>query len=264
MRLFRGCVLGLLALPGLAVRVIGPLTRERVQIARAVILATGSAYRELGLPEEKQLSGRGVSWCATCDGFFFRDQDVAVIGGGNTAVEEALYLSNIARHVTVIHRRDKFRAEKILQDKLFARQGEGKVSIEWNHTLDEVLGDKSGVTGVRIKSTADGATRELKLTGCFIAIGHKPNTDIFEGQLEMKNGYILTRGGADGQATATSARGVFAAVMYVRSTGAAASSCIPARTVAELMQAVEDFRNDTAITWRVCPRGLRWRFPWWR
>jgi thioredoxin reductase (NADPH) len=177
----------------------------------ALIIATGASAMYLGLPSEQAFMGKGVSGCATCDGFFYKGQDVCVVGGGNTAVEEALYLSNIAKHVTVIHRRDKFRAEKILQDKLFSKRAEGKVSIEWDHTLDEVLGDKSGVTGVRIKSTKDGATRDLKLTGCFIAIGHKPNTDIFEGQLEMKNGYIITRSGLEGGATSTSAPGVFAA-----------------------------------------------------
>ena len=177
----------------------------------ALIIATGASAMYLGLPSEQAFMGKGVSGCATCDGFFYKGQDVCVVGGGNTAVEEALYLSNIAKHVTVIHRRDKFRAEKILQDKLFAKQGEGKVSIEWNHTLDEVLGDKSGVTGVRIKSAKDGATKDLKLTGCFIAIGHKPNTDIFEGQLEMKGGYIITKCGLEGNATATSVPGVFAA-----------------------------------------------------
>jgi thioredoxin reductase (NADPH) len=177
----------------------------------ALIIATGASAMYLGLPSEAAFMGKGVSGCATCDGFFYKGQDVCVVGGGNTAVEEALYLSNIARHVTVIHRRDKFRAEKILQDKLFAKQREGKVAIEWNHTLDEVLGDKSGVTGVRLKSTADGKTKELALTGVFIAIGHKPNTDIFEGQLEMKNGYIITKCGLEGNATATSVPGVFAA-----------------------------------------------------
>src|SRR6188768_1937800 len=177
----------------------------------ALIIATGASAMYLGLPSEQAYMGKGVSGCATCDGFFYKGQDVVVVGGGNTAVEEALYLTNIAKHVTVIHRRDKFRAEKILQDKLFSRQAEGKVSIEWNHTLDEVLGDKSGVTGVRIKSAKDGATRDLKLTGCFIAIGHKPNTDIFEGQLEMHNGYIITKSGLAGNATATSIPGVFAA-----------------------------------------------------
>jgi len=199
----------------------------------ALIIATGASAMYLGLPSEQAFMGKGVSGCATCDGFFYKGQDVCVVGGGNTAVEEALYLSNIARHVTVIHRRDKFRAEKILQDKLFARQGEGKVSIEWNHTLDEVLGDKSGVTGVRIKSTKDGATRELKLTGCFIAIGHKPNTDIFEGQLEMRGGYIVTRTGLDGNATATSVPGVFAAGdvqdhVYRQAVTSAATGCMAA------------------------------------
>ena len=177
----------------------------------ALIIATGASAMYLGLPSEQAFMGKGVSGCATCDGFFYKNQDVCVVGGGNTAVEEALYLANIAKHVTVIHRRDRFRAEKILQDKLLARQAEGKVDIQWNHTLDEVLGDKSGVTGVRIKSTVDGSTRDLELTGCFIAIGHKPNTDIFEGQLEMRNGYIVTKSGIEGGATATSVPGVFAA-----------------------------------------------------
>src|SRR4029077_14202599 len=175
----------------------------------ALIIATGASAMYLGLPSEQAFMGKGVSGCATCDGFFYKGQDVVVVGGGNTAVEEALYLSNIARHVTVVHRRDKFRAEKILQDKLIAKKAEGKVAIEWNHTLDEVLGDKSGVTGVRIKSTADGATKEIKATGTFIAIGHKPNTDIFEGQLEMKNGYIITKSGLEGGAASTSVPGVF-------------------------------------------------------
>jgi len=177
----------------------------------ALVIATGASAMYLGLPSEQKFMGKGVSGCATCDGFFYKGQDVCVVGGGNTAVEEALYLANIARHVTVIHRRDKFRAEKILQDKLVAREKEGKVSIAWNHTLDEVLGDKSGVTGVRIRSTQNDATRDLALTGCFIAIGHKPNTDIFAGQLEMRNGYIITKSGIEGNATATSVPGVFAA-----------------------------------------------------
>jgi thioredoxin reductase (NADPH) len=177
----------------------------------ALIISTGASAKYLGLPSEQAFMGKGVSGCATCDGFFYKGQDVAVVGGGNTAVEEALYLSNIARHVTVVHRRDKFRAEKILQDKLFAKQAEGKVTIEWDHTLDEVLGDKGGVTGVRIKSTKTGATKDLKVTGCFIAIGHKPNTDVFAGQLDMKDGYIVTKSGLQGGATATSVPGVFAA-----------------------------------------------------
>ncbi len=177
----------------------------------ALIIATGASAMYLGLESEQKYMGKGVSGCATCDGFFYKGQDVCVVGGGNTAVEEALYLANIARHVTVVHRRDKFRAEKILQDKLIARQSEGKVNIRWNHVLDEVLGDASGVTGVRLKSTVDGKSSDLALTGCFIAIGHKPNTDIFAGQLEMKNGYIITKAGLDGNATATSVPGVFAA-----------------------------------------------------
>ncbi len=177
----------------------------------ALIIATGASAMYLGIPSEQAFMGKGVSGCATCDGFFYKGQDVCVVGGGNTAVEEALYLSNIARHVTVIHRRDKFRAEKILQDKLFAKQAEGKVSIEWNHTLDEVLGDKSGVTGARIKHAQTGQSRSLEVKGVFIAIGHTPNTQIFEGQLEMENGYIITHGGRTGNATATSVPGVFAA-----------------------------------------------------
>jgi thioredoxin reductase (NADPH) len=177
----------------------------------ALIIATGASAMYLGLPSEQAFMGKGVSGCATCDGFFYKGQDVCVVGGGNTAVEEALYLANIARHVTVIHRRDRFRAEKILQDKLASREKEGKVSIAWNHTLAEVLGDKSGVTGVRIRSTTDAKTRDIPLTGCFIAIGHKPNTDIFAGQLEMRNGYIVTKSGLEGNATATSVPGVFAA-----------------------------------------------------
>ena len=177
----------------------------------ALIISTGASAQYLGLPSETAFMGKGVSGCATCDGFFYKGQDVCVVGGGNTAVEEALYLSNIARHVTVVHRRDKFRSEKILQDRLFAKQKEGKVTILWNHALDEVLGDKTGVTGVRVKSTVDGATRELPLHGCFIAIGHTPNTEIFDGQLDMVNGYIVTQTGLKGNATATSVPGVFAA-----------------------------------------------------
>ena len=199
----------------------------------ALIIATGASAMYLGLPSEQAFMGKGVSGCATCDGFFYKGQDVCVVGGGNTAVEEALYLANIARHVTVIHRRDRFRSEKILQDKLFAKEKEGKVSIAWNHTPDEVLGDKSGVTGVRIKSTVDGSTRELKGSGCFIAIGHKPNTDLFEGQLAMKGGYILTKGGAEGDATATSVPGVFAAGdvqdhVYRQAVTSAATGCMAA------------------------------------
>ena len=177
----------------------------------ALVITTGASAKYLGLPSEQAFRGKGVSACATCDGFFFREQDVAVIGGGNTAVEEALYLSNICRTVTLVHRRDKLKSEKILQDKLFERERQGKVRLVWNHTEDEVLGDDSGVNGVRIVSTADGSKRELAVTGVFIAIGHTPNTGIFEGQLEMKNGYIRIRAGLDGNATATSIPGVFAA-----------------------------------------------------
>jgi thioredoxin reductase (NADPH) len=177
----------------------------------ALIIATGASAQYLGLPSEEAFSGKGVSACATCDGFFYRNQDVAVIGGGNTAVEEALYLANICRHVTVVHRRNKFRAEKILQDKLFEKEKAGKVTIKWFNTLDEVLGDKSGVTGMRIRNVDTGATEDIALMGVFIAIGHKPNTDIFAGQLEMEGGYIITRGGRGGDATATSVAGVFAA-----------------------------------------------------
>ncbi|SFO09812.1 thioredoxin reductase (NADPH) [Nitrosospira briensis] len=177
----------------------------------ALIIATGASARYLGLPSEEAYMGRGVSGCATCDGFFYKGQDVAVIGGGNTAVEEALYLSNIARNVTVVHRRDKFRSEKILIDKLMGKVKNGNVRLKLNHVLDEVLGDDSGVNGMRIKSLQDNSTEELDLQGVFIAIGHRPNTDIFQGQLKMENGYIITRSGNHGNATATSIPGVFAA-----------------------------------------------------
>jgi thioredoxin reductase (NADPH) len=177
----------------------------------ALIIATGASAQYLGLPSEEEFSGRGVSACATCDGFFYKNKPVAVIGGGNTAVEEALYLANIASHVTIVHRRDKFRSEKILQDKLLARAAEGKVTIKWDSVLEEVLGDKTGVTGMRIKNVKTGASEDISLMGVFIAIGHKPNTDLFAGQLEMENGYIVTDGGRKGNATQTSIAGVFAA-----------------------------------------------------
>jgi thioredoxin reductase (NADPH) len=177
----------------------------------ALIIATGATAKYLGLPSEEEFSGRGVSACATCDGFFYKNQDVAVIGGGNTAVEEALYLANIARKVTVVHRREKFRAEKILIDKMMDKVAAGKIELALNSTLDEVLGDKSGVTGMRVKAADSDATRDIALQGVFIAIGHNPNTDIFEGQLEMEGGYIVTKGGREGDATATSVPGVFAA-----------------------------------------------------
>ena len=177
----------------------------------ALIISTGATAKYIGLPSEEKFMGRGVSACATCDGFFYRNQEVAVIGGGNTAVEEALYLANIASKVTLVHRRNKFRAEKILIDKMMEKVAAGKIVLELDATLDEVLGDDSGVTGMRIRSMTSDDTREIALKGVFIAIGHKPNTDIFEGQLEMEGGYIITTGGRDGNATATSIPGIFAA-----------------------------------------------------
>ncbi|MDH5573283.1 MAG: thioredoxin-disulfide reductase [Gammaproteobacteria bacterium] len=177
----------------------------------ALIIATGASAMYLGLESEEAFKGRGVSGCATCDGFFYRGKPVAVVGGGNTAVEEALYLSNIASHVTVIHRRDQFRSEKILSEQLIEKSKTGNVTIEWNHAVDEVLGDTSGVTGVRIKNARDGSTKDIELHGIFIAIGHKPNTGIFEGQLDLEHGYIKIKSGTEGNATATSVEGVFAA-----------------------------------------------------
>ena len=199
----------------------------------ALIIATGASAKYLGLPSEEAFMGRGVSGCATCDGFFYRGQEVAVIGGGNTAVEEALYLSNIATKVHLVHRRDKFRAEPILVDKLHSKVAEGKMQLHLWHTLDEVLGDASGVTGVRLKSTQGGATTDLPLKGCFIAIGHQPNTDIFKGQLEMKDGYIITKSGLSGMATMTSVPGVFAAGdvqdhIYRQAITSAGSGCMAA------------------------------------
>ena len=199
----------------------------------AIVIATGASAQYLGLPSEEEFMGKGVSACATCDGFFYKGQDVAVVGGGSTAVEEALYLSNIARQVTLVHRRDKFRAEKILIDKLMDRVKKGNVKLELNHVLEEVLGDKSGVTGMRIKSTQDDSTKTLELQGVFIAIGHKPNTDLFQEQLEMINGYIITQGGNQGNATATSTPGVFAAGdvqdhIYRQAVTSASTGCMAA------------------------------------
>ena len=199
----------------------------------ALIIATGASAMYLGLPSEEAFKGKGVSGCATCDGFFYRGQRVAVVGGGNTAVEEALYLSNIAEHVTVIHRRDSFRSEKILSDQLIEKAKTGNISIEWNHEVDEVLGDNSGVTGVRIKNTQDGSTKEINVMGVFIAIGHKPNTAIFEGQLEMNHGYIKINSGSEGNATATSVAGVYAAGdvadhIYRQAITSAGSGCMAA------------------------------------
>ncbi|HSC96571.1 MAG TPA: thioredoxin-disulfide reductase [Burkholderiales bacterium] len=199
----------------------------------ALIIATGASAMYLGLPSETKFMGRGVSGCATCDGFFYKGEEVAVVGGGNTAVEEALYLSNIARHVTVVHRRDKFRAEAILVDKLKEKVAAGKSDILWDHALDEVVGDNTGVTGMRVKNVKTGATTEKALKGIFIAIGHRPNTEIFAGQLDMKNGYIITRTGLDGNATATSVPGVFAAGdvqdhVYRQAVTSAGSGCMAA------------------------------------
>ena len=199
----------------------------------ALIIATGASAKYLGLESEEAYRGRGVSACATCDGFFYRDQRVAVIGGGNTAVEEALYLSNIAEHVTVVHRRDAFRAEKILADRLFRREQEGKVTILWDNVLDEITGDDGGVTGIRVRNVKSNTTADVRVHGVFIAIGHRPNTDLFEGQLAMENGYIKVRSGTEGDATTTSVPGVFAAgdVMdhvYRQAVTSAGSGCMAA------------------------------------
>jgi thioredoxin reductase (NADPH) len=199
----------------------------------ALIIATGASAMYLGLPSEEAFKGKGVSGCATCDGFFYKNQNVAVVGGGNTAVEEAIYLSNIAKHVTVIHRRDKFRSEKILSDQLIEKSKSGNVTIEWNHELDEVLGDNTGVNKIRIKNTQDGSTKEIDVMGVFIAIGHKPNTAIFEGQLEMDHGYLKINSGTQGNATATSVPGVFAAGdvadhIYRQAITSAGSGCMAA------------------------------------
>ena len=210
--------------------------------ADALIIATGASAKYLGLPSESAFSGKGVSACATCDGFFYRGQDVAVIGGGNTAVEEALYLSNIARKVTVAHRRDRFRAEPIMIDKLMDKTRGGNVEVRWFHELDEVLGDASGVTGVRLRDNRSGTSVDLALQGVFIAIGHSPNTDLFTGQLEMVNGYIVTSGGLQGQATATSVPGVFAAGdvqdhVYRQAVTSAGTGCMAALDAQRYLEA---------------------------
>jgi thioredoxin reductase (NADPH) len=213
--------------------------------ADALVIATGASAKYLGLPSEQAFMGKGVSGCATCDGFFYRDQEVCVVGGGNTAVEEALYLSNIASKVHLIHRRDKFRAEPILVDKLTAKANAGKVVLHLWHTLDEVRGDDSGVNGVRIRDTRDGTAREIALQGCFIAIGHAPNTDIFKGQLEMKDGYLLTRAGLEGFATMTSVPGVFAAGdvqdhVYRQAITSAGTGCMAALDAQRYLEQQED------------------------
>ena len=211
----------------------------------ALIIATGATAMYLGLPSEEAFKGRGVSACATCDGFFYRGKDVAVIGGGNTAVEEALYLSNIASKVTLVHRRDALRAEKILQSRLFERAEEGKVDLHWDHVLDEVLGDDSGVTGIRVRSTRDeSAMTDIDLAGVFIAIGHSPNTGLFEGQLDMRNGYITVNSGIDGDATATSVPGVFAAGdvadhVYRQAITSAGAGCMAALDAEKFLDAQE-------------------------
>ncbi len=209
----------------------------------ALIIATGATAKYLGLPSEEKFSGRGVSACATCDGFFYRNQDVAVIGGGNTAVEEALYLANIARKVTLVHRREQFRAEKIMIDKLMEKVAAGKIELALNATLDEVLGDSQGVTGIRIRDVRTGAARELAVHGVFIAIGHKPNTDIFAGQLEMEGGYIVTEGGRNGNATQTSVPGVFAAGdvadhIYRQAVTSAGTGCMAALDAERFLDAL--------------------------
>jgi thioredoxin reductase (NADPH) len=210
----------------------------------ALIIATGAAAKYIGLPSEEKFRGRGVSACATCDGFFFRGQKVAVVGGGNTAVEEALYLSHIAQHVTLVHRRDKLRAEKILQDRLFREVEAGKMSVIWNHTVDEVLGNQHGVTGARLRALQGSDHRELEVTGLFIAIGHTPNTAIFNGQLAMREGYITIKSGLDGDATATSVRGVFAAGdvadhVYRQAITSAGAGCMAALDADRYLEALD-------------------------
>jgi thioredoxin reductase (NADPH) len=210
----------------------------------ALIVATGATAKYLGIASEQRFLGKGVSACATCDGFFYRNQDVAVVGGGNTAVEEALYLSNIARSVTVVHRRDRFRAEAVLVEKLLEKSRQGKVRLKWNHELDEVLGDERGVIGMRIRDVVDNKTEELTLQGVFIAIGHAPNTQLFDGQLEMRNGYVVTRGGANGAATATSVAGVFAAgdvqdSVYRQAVTSAGSGCMAALDAQKYLETLQ-------------------------
>jgi len=210
----------------------------------ALIITTGASAQYLGLPSEQAFMGKGVSACATCDGFFYKNQEVAVVGGGNTAVEEALYLSNIASKVTMIHRRDKFRAEPIMIDRLMAKVNERKIEVKWNHVLDEVTGDASGVTGLKIKRTTDGTVSPLSVHGLFVAIGHKPNTGIFEGQLQMNNGYIVTRSGLDGMATMTSVDGVFAAGdvqdhIYRQAITSAGTGCMAALDAQRYLEAQE-------------------------
>jgi thioredoxin reductase (NADPH) len=211
----------------------------------ALIIATGASAKYLGLKSEETFRGKGVSACATCDGFFYRGKAVAVVGGGNTAVEEALYLTNIASHVTLVHRRDKLRAEKILQDRLFALEAAGKATLVWNHSIDEILGDDAGVTGVRLRAAAPGtATRNIAVDGVFIAVGHQPNTQLVENQLEMRGGYIVVKGGSEGEATATSIAGVFAAGdvadhVYRQAVTSAGTGCMAALDADKYLERVE-------------------------
>jgi thioredoxin reductase (NADPH) len=210
----------------------------------ALIIATGASAKYLGLPSEDAFKGKGVSACATCDGFFFRKHRVAVIGGGNTAVEEALYLANIAEHVTLVHRRDRLKAEKIMQDRLFEREKAGKIAIVWNHAVDEILGDANGVTGLRLRATDGGAVHTLAVTGVFIAIGHTPNTELFQDQLAMRGGYLTVRGGSEGDATATSVAGVFAAGdvadhVYRQAITSAGSGCMAALDADKYLERLE-------------------------
>ncbi len=220
----------------------------------ALIIATGATAKYLGLPSEEAYKGRGVSACATCDGFFYRNKDVAVIGGGNTAAEEALYLSNIASKVTLVHRRDELRAEKILQHRIFEKEKEGKIDIKWDHVLDEVLGDDAGVTGVRLRSTKDESrTTDVDVAGVFIAIGHSPNTGLFDGQLDMKNSYIIVKSGIEGDATATSVPGVFAAgdvadQVYRQAVTSAGAGCMAALDAEKYLEALEAEDSEKAGT----------------
>jgi thioredoxin reductase (NADPH) len=216
----------------------------------ALIIATGATAKYLGLESEQNFRGRGVSACATCDGFFFKNQKVAVIGGGNTAVEEALYLANIASHVTLVHRRDKLRSEKILQDHLFEREKAGKVSIMWNHNVDEVLGDDAGVTGVRLAPIAGGPKKDIEVTGMFVAVGHAPNTQLFEGQLEMKGGYLIVKSGLNGMATQTSVPGVFAAGdvadhVYRQAITSAGTGCMAALDADKYLDQIDAANHKT-------------------
>jgi thioredoxin reductase (NADPH) len=224
-----------------------------VYTCEALIVATGASAKYLGLPSEETFRGKGVSACATCDGFFYRGKKVAVVGGGNTAVEEALYLSNIASHVTLVHRRDRLRAEKILQDRLFALEASGKVAIVWNHTIEEILGDEAGVTGARLRGLHGQSARDIPVDGVFIAVGHQPNTQLFEGQLDMRGGYIVVKGGSEGDATSTSVAGVFAAGdvadhVYRQAVTSAGTGCMSALDADKYLERIEAVHHAKART----------------